>query len=127
MWDVKTQGTVVRAMAVAAADPEARIAHMSGNAVSAASCWKYAIRNKIEDFTYNMQTREATHKNGGKVLFRHADRDLYEYSGMQVSHMWVDELVGVEARKYLRCRVRSAKKHSHPIGMYDYNGAVKSL
>lgn len=124
----KSKATVYGALAQAAANPHSRILHMSGKAVDAASAWKWLIRNKVEDFTYNFQTREVTHKDGGWVRFCHCETDLASFSGYQISHLWVDELVNATHKLGLACRIRSVKKSEmkDPMGIYDHNGACQT-
>lgn len=125
MLDRQSKTLALRALTFAASDPNATILYVSGYAAGLASLWKWLTRNKISGFTYNNQTRRATHVNGGTVIFNHTEQsDLHGYSGYQVAYLFVDEYVEPEATDYLKCRVRSAKELKKPMGVYNYFGRV---
>jgi len=122
MLERNTRIAAERALRMAAVNPNSHALFVCGKAVNVASIWKYLIRNKVADFTYEMQSRKVTHKDGGVIRFAHCETGSNGFSAMQVSHLWLDEYVVGEARAHLRSRVRSALKHNDPIGVYTYYG-----
>jgi hypothetical protein len=111
-----------RALVQAKACPNTRSIIMCGKATSENALWKFLATSKMSGFTYDARSRSITHKDGGKVMLRHADRDVREYAGYQISHLWIDEYVKPEALEFMRCRIRSTLEQKDPMGVYCYYG-----
>ena len=63
--------------------------------------------------TYNAGRHEYRLKNGSKILFRHCENaaDRFKYSGLEVQHLYFDELTTFEQIVYdfIKTRLRAAK------------------
>lgn len=123
MLTLRTKIIALRALVQAKNNPNSRILFVCGKAANSASVWKHLIRNKIEGFSYDVFSRQIMHKGGGIILIRHTEHSVVsQFSGLQISHLWVDEDVRTADTLYLKTRIRSTREQNDPMGVYDFHG-----
>lgn len=114
---------LLRALRVAQLDPNATVLFACTTKKSAQEAWTMLMNlpGKPNGFTYFLVTRMVLHENGGRVFVKDLETPN-ELSGIQVSHVWVDEQVSARTLKFLASRIRTyadRKPSPEPSGLYD--------